>query len=156
MRNVVRWPHGSDFPFVHRDVNRLFDTFFPRREAFPLEETLDQAAPHWQPSIDVTESDKAFQVSVELPGMDESDVEVLLSSDMLTLKGEKKSESCDEGKNCYRMERSYGSFHRSVPLPTEVQADNVRASFKKGVLTVTLPKSEKARDEYRKISVTKE
>jgi HSP20 family protein len=158
MKSMIRWGHEPEFPFssLQRDVNRLFDSFFPGRESSTLPEAWEQHLSHYHPKMDVMETEREVRVLAELPGMDEKDVEVLLSNDTLTLKGEKKAEVEEKGKNFYRMERTYGSFHRTVPLPAEVQADKVEASFKRGVLTVVLPKSEKARDEFRKIAVKKE
>jgi HSP20 family protein len=88
-------------------------------------------------------------VSAELPGMDDEDIEVSLSRDVLTISGEKKQEKEEKGRDYYRAERSYGSFRRSIPLPAEVNADKVDAVFSKGVLTITLPKTAKAEGRKR-------
>jgi HSP20 family protein len=101
----------------------------------------------------VSETDKEIKVSAELPGMDEKDIDVSLTRDSLTIKGEKKQETEDKGEDYYRMERSYGSFTRSIPLPIEVDTDKVQATFKKGVLEITLPKTARAIQETRKIPV---
>jgi HSP20 family protein len=118
---------------VQDEFNRLFDEFF---DGFGL-------APSgtFVPQVDVAEGDKEIKVSAELPGLDEKDVEVTLSNNVLTISGEKKDEKEDRGKNYYRMERSYGSFQRSISVPLEVDTDKVEATFKQGVLTVTLPKT---------------
>jgi HSP20 family protein len=158
MRSMIRWGHDPELPFtsLQRDINRLFDSFFPGQELSKGTEAWEQPLTHYHPKIDVMETDREVRVQAELPGMEEKDVEVLLSNDTLTLKGEKKAEVEEKGKTYYRLERSYGTFHRTIELPAEVQADKVEASFKKGVLTVTLPKSERAREEIRKIAVRKE
>jgi HSP20 family protein len=85
--------------------------------------------------------------------MDEQDIDVSLSRNSLTIKGEKKEEKEDKGKDYYHMERSYGSFSRIIPLPVEVDEASIKASFKKGVLTIRLPKTTKAVEEIKKISV---
>ena len=97
--------------------------------------------------------DLEIKVSAELPGMDEKDIDVSLTRDTLTIKGEKKEEKEDTGKDYYKMERSYGSFTRSIPLPVEVDTDKVQATFKKGVLEITLPKTAKAIQETKKVPV---
>ncbi|HQP29278.1 MAG TPA: Hsp20/alpha crystallin family protein, partial [Syntrophales bacterium] len=97
--------------------------------------------------------EKEVVVKAELPGIDEKDLDVSLSEHALTIKGEKKEEKEDQGKGYYRMERSYGSFHREIPLPASIDAKKVEAAFKNGLLTVTLPKTEEARKADRKISV---
>jgi HSP20 family protein len=107
----------------------------------------------FSPKVDVTENEKEFNISAELPGMDDKDIDVSLQNDMLTIRGEKKEEKEDKGKDYYRMERSYGYFSRTIPLPVEVETDKVDAKFKKGVLTITLPKTAKAVAETKKISV---
>jgi HSP20 family protein len=133
-------------------MDSLFDNFFRGFDLEPLESRFGTFAPH----IDISESDKDITVSAELPGMDEKNIEVSLSDDMLTIKGEKKEEKEDKGKDYYRKERSYGSFSRTIPLRVEVQADKVDATFKKGVLTVTLPKSEKALKAAKKVAIKAE
>lgn len=92
------------------------------------------------PRVDVVEDDKQVRVSVELPGMDENDFDVSLSHDVLTIRGEKKAEKEDKGKNYYRMERTYGAFERRIPLPGNLDTDKIEATYQRGVLTVTLPK----------------
>ncbi len=134
---------------LRHEMNSLFDNFFSGYDIEPFTGRLSA----FSPSIDVKESDRELRVSAELPGMDEKDIEVSLSRDSLTIRGEKKEEKEDKGKDYYRMERSYGSFSRTIPLPTEVEQEKVKAEFKKGVLTVTLPKTAKAIKEKKKISV---
>jgi HSP20 family protein len=106
------------------------------------------------PRLDVSETEREIKVTAELPGMDEKDVNVTLEGDVLTLKGEKKAEAEEKGKNFHRVERTYGSFQRVITLPAEVDATKVTAGFKKGVLTVTLAKSPAA--QTRKIEVKPE
>ncbi|MBN1140044.1 MAG: Hsp20/alpha crystallin family protein [Anaerolineae bacterium] len=129
---------------LQQDMNRLFDDFFRSWGVMPWRGWGEQALA-FNPQVDVVEDEKEIHVSAELPGMDENDIDVSLSQGVLTIKGEKRHEKKDEGKNYYRLERSYGSFQRSIPLPAEVNEDKVEATFKNGVLTVTLPKTAAAR-----------
>ena len=92
------------------------------------------------PRVDVSETDMEVKVSAELPGMDEKDISVELQDDVLTLRGEKKSEQEEKGKNWFRREQSWGSFQRSIELPAGVDAGKAKAQFKKGVLVFTAPK----------------
>jgi HSP20 family protein len=135
---------------LRHEMNSLFDNFF---SGYEIEPFMTGRFGAFSPSVDVKESSKELRVSAELPGMEEKDIEVSLNRDSLTIKGEKKEEKEDKGKDFYRMERSYGSFSRTIPLPAEVDQDKVKAEFKKGVLTVTIPKTAKAIKETRKISI---
>jgi HSP20 family protein len=102
----------------------------------------------------MTEREKEIEVTAELPGMSEEDIDITLARDVLTIKGEKKQETEDKGNNYYRMERSYGKFSRVIPLPDGVvDNENVDATFKNGVLTITLPKLEEAQQVSRRITV---
>lgn len=113
------------------------------------------------PRIDVSETDREVKVCAELPGLEEKDVEVKLTGNQLTIRGEKKSEHEEkeggekEGRYFHRVERSYGSFQRNVMLPFDVDAEKVEATFKNGVLTVMLPKPTEAQQAAKKIEVKK-
>jgi HSP20 family protein len=149
VRREWEYPFGS----FQREMNKLFDDFFGGFELSPwapLERRLTAA---FNPRVDVSETDKEIKVSAELPGMDDKDIDVSLTRDTLTIKGEKKEEKEEKEKDYYRVERSYGSFTRSIPLPVEVDTDKVQATFRKGVLEITLPKSAKVIQETKKISV---
>lgn len=142
-----------DFDNLHREMDRLFDEFFrgtPFRSV-GLPETF--AFGDVTPTIDVAEDDKAFRVSVELPGMDEKDIDLSLADGLLTIRGEKKREHEDKGKDFYRKERSFGSFRRALPIPGDVDDSKIDAQFKKGVLMITLPKTEEAKKKVRHIDV---
>jgi HSP20 family protein len=115
---------------------------------------LDEEFGVFTPSVDVVESDNEVKVIAELPGLDDKDIDVSLSDDTLTIKGEKKHENERKGRDYYRMERAWGSFSRSVALPCEVVSDKAEAVFDKGVLTISLPKSGEAAAKSRKIKVT--
>lgn len=150
---VARQQGDGDSPLLNlqRDINRVFDDFWSRfdRSAGVSNGLLSVTGPR----TDVTETDEAVDVSVELPGMDEKDIDVSLSDDVLTIRGEKKAEREEKKKGYYLAERSYGSFYRSIPLPPGVDSEKAEARFKKGVLTVTLPKTPEAQAKVRKIEV---
>ena len=101
----------------------------------------------------MVETEAGIEVTVELPGLEEKDIEVSLSDEALTIKGEKKVERKDEKKGYYISERSYGSVYRSIPLPAGVDSDKAEASFKNGVLTVKLPQRPEAKAKVKKIEV---
>lgn len=145
----VRREDDNPFAVMQREMNRMFDAFNRNWDlgAFP------EFAGAYMPRLDVTEDAKAFTVTAELPGMSEKDIDLSISGDTLTIRGEKKEEKEDNKKNYYYSERSYGSFMRSVPLQRQVETDKVSASFKKGVLTITLPKTAEAVDATKKIDV---
>jgi HSP20 family protein len=143
----------SPFVSLHREMNRLFDDVFNRFDAgVPslLGRTPGSLGGSW-PSLEVNASDNEVRVSAELPGMDEKDIEVLVDNDVLTIRGEKKSETEDKDRRF--SERYYGRFERSLALPFEVDEEKAEASFKNGVLTVTLPKSATAKDTAKRIAV---
>jgi len=145
----VKREEQNPFSLLRREMDSLFDNFYRGFDIEPFEGHLGT----FSPSVDVTENDKEIKISAELPGMDEKDIDVSLQNDMLTIKGEKKEEKEDKGKDYYKMERSYGSFSRTIPLPVEVETDKVVASFKQGVLSITLPKTAKVVAETKKIAV---
>ncbi len=146
---VKRAAHDP-FSLMHRDMDNLFDDFF---KGFDLEPFFGPDVSAYSPKIDVKEGDKEIKVLAELPGMDEKDINVTLNKDSLTLKGEKREEKEDNDKGYHRLERSYGSFCRTIPLPVEIEKEKVSASYKKGILTITIPKSKKAIEEKKKITI---
>jgi HSP20 family protein len=139
-----REEEGAIEPF-RREMYRLFDDYFRGTGLRPFGEGW--AA--FSPRVDVSEDERQVRVSAELPGLDEGDIDVSVSRNLLTIRGEKKEEREEREGSRYYAERSYGSFQRSIPLPTEVDPDGAEAMFEKGVLTVTLPKTEEARAQKR-------
>jgi HSP20 family protein len=143
------------------EMDRLFDRFaggfgLPAfRRMFELEPAWrsDSSFGFTAPAVDVSENDKAYTITAELPGLDEKNIDVTVSDDMLTLKGEKRYEKDEQDKNRYMSERAYGSFQRSFVLPDGVDRDKIAANLAKGVLTVTLPKTAGAQKEQKKIEV---
>jgi len=145
---------------LRQEIDRLFDNFGlgPWQ---PFRHSLFQAEPLFRralmrgtmPAVDVAESEKAHEITAELPGMDEKDIEVKVAESRLTINGEKLEEKEEKKKDYYLHERHFGSFERSFELPTTVDADKIEANFKKGVLTVTLPKKAEAQKPAKKIDV---
>jgi HSP20 family protein len=141
----------SPFLSLHREVNRLFDDVFrsfdSRQPAFGSLPTMGVA---W-PKVEISETEKEIKVTAEIPGLEEKDVELLLDDGVLTLRGEKHSETEDKEKQF--SERYYGRFERRIPLGIDIQEDQVGARFKNGVLTVLLPKSERAQSQVKRIAI---
>jgi HSP20 family protein len=133
------------------EMDRLFDRFgFPSlRRMFDMEPAFTFS----MPAIDMSEDEKAYKISAELPGLDANDVDVSVSGNMLVLKGEKRQEKEEKDKNYYFSERAYGSFQRAFELPASVDRDKVAADFSKGVLTITLPKTPETQKPQKKIEV---
>ena len=145
-------PFGWPFRSLQREVNRVFRDFFDEAN-LPDVGFGASFTPGVAPKMDIAETDKAFEVTAELPGIDEKDVELSVDEGVLTIKGEKKAETEEKKKNYHRIERSYGAFQRSLALPPSVNVEAIEATFKKGVLTVTLPKTAKAVEKAKKIQV---
>lgn len=135
----------APFYNLQRNIDRMFDDFFNEFGNFGLSRfDGDRSFGAFMPTVDVSETDTEIKVMAELPGLDEKDIDVSLAHNILTISGEKKAEKEQKGENYHRIERSYGSFSRSVTLPGEVDANKVDAKFKNGVLTITLPKTAQA------------
>jgi HSP20 family protein len=132
------------------EMDHLFDDFFHRFELSPF---FEGRTSMFNPRIDVVDTDKEIKVSAELPGMDEKDIEITLNRDSLTLKGKKKEEKEEKGKGYYRSERSYGSFSRTIPLQAKIESDKASAHFKKGVLTVIIPRMASAEEAKKRIRI---
>jgi HSP20 family protein len=152
---LSRGEHGEEHPMdaFHREVDRLFEDFW-RGFELPMLGRLERPVAGMTPRMDLTEDEERIRVMVELPGMDDKDIEVVLSDNVLTIKGEKKADVEETEKGYAYKERSYGSFRRSIPLHAEVVTDKVEATFEKGLLTVMLPKTPEAKKAYKKIPVT--
>jgi len=142
-----RWmPFAREMDMFHNELQRLFDEFF----ASPAERTK-MAPATWIPTADLSETPEEFILRAELPGIKQEDVDITLTDDTVSIKGERKKEEEVKGENYIRLERSYGSFYRSFKLSTPVDADKVKASYKDGVLEVRLPKTEKVKPKKIKI-----
>lgn len=136
MRALVPWTGMKSF---RKDMDRLFERF-----AEPIWPEMPMLG-EWEPTVDVSETKDALTVKAELPGVDQKDIAVSLLEGMLTIKGEKHAETEDKEERHHRIERSYGAFYRSVPLPATVEPEKVTATFKDGVVTITLPKAAAAK-----------
>lgn len=153
--SLTRYGGGYEWdPFMslHREMNRLFDDAYRGTAPAVRGRLAGQGGEMIKARINVSETDKELRVSAELPGVKQEDINVSLDDEVLTIRGEKKVEETSDKENYHFMERSYGSFQRSLRLPFAVQADQVHADFKDGVLTVTLPKSPQ-QDRSRKIEI---
>ncbi len=142
---------ANPFQLLQREVNRIFDDVF-RGEGMPLLGGAGAEGAFLMPRIDARETENAICIAAELPGVAEKDIEVALDEDVLTIRAEKKLERREERENTHFTERAFGTFQRSVQLPGRVDADQVKASFENGVLTITLPKN-KAQERSKKIPV---
>jgi HSP20 family protein len=147
---------------LRREIDRLFEDFhlgWPR----PSGRTVFDVEPFWRgeiswakvPAVDIAEKEKEYEITAELPGMEEKNIEVKFADGILTIKGEKKEEKEEKKKDYYLSERHFGSFQRSFQVPEGVDADKIDASFKNGVLTVILPKSPEAQKREKKIAIKK-
>lgn len=144
-RSIIAWRPWRDLEEVEWELDDLFRHRFWKPNG-------ERA---WMPAVDVFERDDKFVVKAELPGMKEEDVDVSVIGDTLTIKGEKKTETEVKEEDYYRSERSYGSFYRSIPLPSTVDANKIEASFEDGVLEVTLPKSAEVKPKKIAVSAKK-
>lgn len=142
----------APFSALQAEMNRLFEDFFEGFGPMGLAEERGSMQV-LSPKVDVSETDAEIRVAAELPGMSDKDVDVTLSDRVLTIRGEKKSEHEDKRRNFHRVERSFGSFERSLPLPAEVDAQRVEATFENGVLSVVLPKVAPGSGKQCRISV---
>jgi len=136
-----------DVSDIQHEVNRLFDSFFGRPGQMPSRERT------WMPAIDMYETKDELVVTAELPGLNEKEIHLSITGDMLTLRGERQWNKEVKQDSYYRGERWFGKFERAMPLPIPVQADKVKATYRDGVLTVTLPKVEEIKPKDIKIEV---
>lgn len=151
--DLIPWRREPDFPAVNtmqREFNRMFEEFFGRGRRWPASfEELGAFVP-----VDIVETDDGMEVSAELPGMSEKDLDVILSPDhtYLTIKGEKKVEKEKKEKGYYHSERTYGAFRRTFALPAPARDEMVKATFVNGVLTVHLKKDRAAGERHIKVT----
>jgi len=151
------WPLST----LRREIDRLIEDFDQGFWISPFRRPTFAIEPFWrpevmfgeEPTVDIAETDKAFEISAELPGLDEKNIEVKLSNGNLVITGEKKEEKEEKRKDYYLHERHFGSFQRRFRLPETVDADKIEATIKNGVLKVTLPKTAEAQKAEKKIPV---
>ncbi len=148
------------FEGLRREVDRLFEDFTMSPLRLPFRRPAFDIEPFWSPeswiavpAVDFVERESAYEVHADLPGLDEKDVEVRVAGGVLTIKGEKHEEKDEKKPDFHLRERRFGSFERAFRIPEGVDADKIEASFKKGVLTVTLPKTVEAQKPVKTIAV---
>jgi len=136
-RELTKWEPFREVSKLRREMDRLWEDFFG-----PGPRIMRPWAEEWVPAVDVAEAPDKVTVKAEVPGLDPKELDISLVGDLLTIKGEKKSEREEKKENYHLVERSYGSFSRAIRLPAAVDADKIEASYDQGVLTVTCPKKE--------------
>jgi HSP20 family protein len=144
---IEHWEPFRDPAGIQGEINRLFDSFFGRPSTVAAGERL------WAPLADVRQTKDDLVITFELPGVREKEVSVSIAGDLLTVKGERKFDRDQSEEGYYRIERIYGKFERSVPLPIPVQADRVKATYRDGVLEIRLPKAEELKPREIKIDI---
>jgi HSP20 family protein len=135
----------------HREIDRLFDGFFSRG----LTDFPDSSPSHFTPSLDLSADDNHYTVSVEMPGLEDKDVNIELSDNVLTIRGEKREEKELDEKNYYRVERRYGKFQRVLTLPDDVDQEHIQAKMSLGVLHLILPRKQAMKRDVKKIEINK-
>jgi HSP20 family protein len=155
-QSMARWSEENDpFLAMRREMNRLFDDVFG---GFGLPSAFGPALRQMPaaPKIDVSETDNEIQITAEMPGIDQNDVEVLLEDDRLIIRGEKKEEREDKDRNYHVRERVQGAFSRTLPLPFAPDPNQVKAEFRNGVMTITIPKPQEVKQQQHRIEVQKD
>ncbi len=137
--NIQKFSSMGDLFDLRKEIDTMFDNRF---FGGMLQRFSDQS---WAPVMDIVESEKDFTVKVELPGMKKEDIKINIENNILSIEGERKTESEEKGKTFHRIERSYGQFYRAVSLPKHVDDAKIKAEFNDGLLTITLPKAETAK-----------
>ena len=130
------------------EVNRLFESVFPT----PMADDEEPTSTVWSPRMDLMETNDHYRMRVDLPGISKENVSITVEDNRLTIRGERKDESRTEKENVVRMERTFGTFYRSLRLPKAVNEEKIKASFTDGVLSVEIPKTEKSKPKQIKIS----
>jgi HSP20 family protein len=145
--DLIPWKPHREFASLRKEMDNLLSSFLGEG-SFP-----SPFAEAWNPAVDVSETEDGIHVKAELPGLEAKDIDVSILGDRLTIKGEKTKEEERKGEHFHTSERYHGSFRRSFRLPATVQTEKIEASFQKGVLTITLPKTEEAKSKEIKIKV---
>lgn len=145
LNSVPRWNPAAAY-LTREPISRLFDNFFNNLQG---EEVSNRG---WVPPVDIQETEEAYKLQAELPGLTKDDINITLENNVLRLSGERKFEKDVEKENYHRIERTYGAFSRAFALPQQVNPEGVQAAFENGILTVTVPKAEQAKP--RKISIS--
>jgi HSP20 family protein len=146
-KELTKWIPFREVSRLRDEIDRVWQDF----SGFGRE--IRPGGMEWIPPVDILDTADKVTVKVEVPGMDGKNIEISLSGDVLNIKGEKKTEKDEKGKNFFLAERSYGSFYRSLRLPVEVQEDKIEATYKHGVLTITCPKKEVIKSKQIEITI---
>ncbi len=146
---ITRWSPSREMMSIQQEMRSLWDRIFGIETEGPPTRMYGL----WAPSIDVYETDSDVRIKVDLPGMTARDIDISIKDHVLSIKGERKQEEEVRDENFYRMERSYGSFRRMIELPVDVKKEQIDATFKEGVLTISLPKAKEAIPKETKIPV---
>ena len=149
--NIVRWNPFSEMSLLQNQMNRLFDTAL---HGWTSESNGTTGTTSWIPAADIYESDSELVVNLDLPGVDPKMVDLRVENNVLTIRGERQFEEKQNKENYHRVERSYGAFARSFTLSTSVDPEKIRANYKAGVLSITLPKAEAAKPKRIQIAGT--
>jgi len=144
---ITRWDPFQNLSSLQEQVNRLFETSFPRRSD-------NSALTAWAPAVDIFETENELVLKADLPDVNEKDLDIRVENNMLTIRGERKFEQEVKEENYLRIERTYGSFSRSFSLPNTVNTEGIKAEYKNGVLTVQLPKRAESKPKQVKVNVT--
>jgi HSP20 family protein len=152
-RELAPWQAFSELSRWEREMERLFENFFARRMAAPATGSLSPLFGSNLPALDLYEDNSELVAKVELPGLDKDDIDISISDHTLTVRAEKKQEEEIKRENYYRVERSRGAMRRTIDLPTDVEADQVKASYKDGVLEIRMPRSQTEQEKQKRIQI---
>lgn len=144
------------FAHIHHEMDRMFEDFFSHIGMDPEKMTFPYTEMSVFPKVDISETGNAYHIAAELPGIEESDVKAELTEGVLTISGEKKAEQETKEKHFYRVERTYGAFHRSIPLPVDADPSTVKAKFAKGILNIDINKKPEAKSKVTTIDIETE
>jgi len=145
---LVRWNPLNEMNSLQREINRLFADTMTKEAG---SETRMAPVKSWMPAVDIKEDEKEIVLKVELPGMEQQDIDVHLEENQLTIKGEKKFKVEEKGENYIRQEITYGTFYRAFSVTSPIQEGNIKATYKNGILEILLPKEEKVQPKKIKI-----
>lgn len=145
---IIRWDPFRDMMTLREKMNRMFEDVFAGRS-----EDKELSASTWAPAVDIFETESELMMTVEVPGIDEKDIEIKIEDNTLTLKGERKFEKETKKENYHRIERSYGSFYRAFTLPNSIDPDKIQAEHENGVLKITMAKRQELKP--RKVKILK-
>lgn len=144
---IIRWRPLGEMDSLRHEMNKLFDNFFHG-------DVESEKSLNWYPVVDIKETKDDYIVAAEVPGISKDDIKINISENTLTIKGDKNEEKKEQDHNYHRIERRYGSFQRSFTLPNQIQGNKVKASYKDGVLTISLPKKEEVKPKEIPITVS--